>query len=97
MKIWDASASDGNNGNFQIFPVTQSDNGDVVMILDAMQFKAKNSQGGFLWWSWKSTEINIQRAANKFVLNNDVYSKVREQIIDKLADKAETFVADIEI
>lgn len=97
MKIWDANSSNGNNGNFQIMPVDKLDNGDVVMVLTGMEFKAQTSHGSFLWWSWSSTSIDIQRAANKFVLNEDVYSVVRKAIIEKLGDRAVQLVADIPI
>lgn len=97
MKIWDAHASNGSNGNFQIMPVDKLANDDVVMALTGMQFNASTSHGSFLWWSWSSTSINIQRAASKFVLNEDVYAQVRQAIVDKLGDKATQFVADIDI
>ena len=97
MTIWNANASNANNGNFQIFPVGKLPNDDVVMILDGMQFNATTSHGQFLWWSWSSTSIHIQRAAAKFVLNEDVYSQVRQAIIDKLGDRASQLVADIPI
>jgi len=97
MMIWDAKASSGNSGNFQIMPVDKLPNDDVVMVLTGMQFNASTSHGRFLWWSWSSTSIKIQRAANRFVLNEDVYAAVRQAIIDKLGDKAQQFVADIPI
>lgn len=97
MRIWNLNASNGSNGNFQVFPVSQDPNGDAVMMLDGMQFNARESHGRFLWWEWSSKRIKIMRAANKFVLDNDVYSQVRQQIIDKLGNKAKTFVADIPI
>ena len=96
LKIWDANASSGNNGNFQIFPVANV-NDTPVMLMCGMQFNAKTSHDRFLWFTWFSTNINVQRAANKFELNNNVYSRVRQQIIDKLGDRASTFVADLDI
>jgi hypothetical protein len=97
MTIWSANSNSGNNGNFQIFPVDKLPNDDVVMVLDGMQFTATTSHGRFLWWTWSSTSIEIQRAATKFVLNEEVYSRVRQAIIDKLGDRAVQFVADIPI
>ena len=97
MRVWNANSNSGNNGNFQNFPVDALPNGDVVMALDAMQFNASTSSGRFLWMTWSSTSIKIQRAASKFVLNEDVYAKVRQSIVDKLGDRAIQFVADIEI
>lgn len=95
MTIWDAKASNGSNGTFQIMPVDKLQNDDVVMVLTGMQFNASTSHSRFLWWSWSSTSIKIQRAANRFVLNEDVYSQVRQAIIDKLGDRAQLLVADI--
>ena len=97
MLIWDAKSNSGNSGNFQIFPVDALPNGDVVMILDGMQFNASHHESRFLWWTWQSDSIQIQRAANKFVLNEDVYGQVRNLIIDKLGDGAKQVVADIDI
>lgn len=97
MTIWDASASNGNKGTFQIMPVDKLPNDDVVMVLTGMQFNAETSHSRFLWWSWNSTSIKIQRAANRFVLNEDVYAQVRQAIIDKLGEKAQQLVADIPI
>ncbi len=97
MLIWDSKSNSGNNGNFQIFPVDQLPNNDVVMLIDAMQFNADSSHYRFLWWSWESNSITIMRSAQKFVLNEDVYGKVRQAVIDKLGDRAEQMVADIPI
>ncbi|AHD02164.1 hypothetical protein [Leisingera methylohalidivorans] len=97
MTIWDANGSNGNNGNFQIMPVDKLPNDDVVMVLTGMQFNASTSHGRFLWWTWSSTSIKIQRGANRFVLNEDVYAQVRQAVIDKLGDRASQLVADIPI
>lgn len=97
MLVWNANSNKGNNGNFQIFPVDALPNGDVVMVLDGMQFDAKTSHARFLWWTWQSSSIKIQRAAHKFVLNESVYSEVRQPIIDKLGDRAKQLVAGIDI
>jgi hypothetical protein len=97
MTVWDAHASSGNNGNFQIMPVDKLANGDVVMVLTGMQFNASTSHGRFLWWEWSSTSIKIQRAASKFVLNWDVYSQASADVIQKLGKRAQQLVADIDI
>lgn len=97
MLIWNSQSSNANNGNFQIFPVDALPNGDVVMMLTGMQFKASHSEGRFLWWSWEADSIKIQRAASKFVLDEDVYSQVRNAIIDKVGDRAGQLIDSIDI
>jgi len=96
INIWNANASGGNAGNFQIMPCA-SVNGTVVMVMAAMQFVANTSHGNFLWWSWSSTDIKITRAAQKIELNADIYGKIRETVKTKLGDKATTFVDDLDI
>lgn len=95
MRIWEAGAESQGNGTFQIMPCSMAGNGNVIMILTGMQFKATHHEGRFLWWSWSSDNIKIQSAVAKAELNNDVYSIVRNDIIKKLGDRATTFVADL--
>jgi hypothetical protein len=92
ITIWNANASDGAAGNFQILPCAQTPNGNVVMVMDAMQFNARVSHGQFLWWTWSSTEIDIDRAAFRLELNTDVYSKIRSDVSTKLGDRAKSFI-----
>lgn len=97
LTIWDSNASDASKGNFQIYPVSQTPENSVVMIMTGMQFDATTTHGRFLFWSWSSTSIKIRTAASRFELNRDVYDQVRAAIIKKLGDKAEIFVADLPI
>jgi hypothetical protein len=83
-------------GTFQIFPVSES-NGQLVMALSAMEFHADKHVTKFLWWSWSKTSVRLRQSAQKAVLNEDVYGKVRQQVIDKLGDRAAQFIKDIEI
>jgi hypothetical protein len=83
-------------GTFQIFPVSEAD-GQLVMALSAMQFNSEKHVTKFLWWSWSTTSVRLRQSAQKAVLNEDVYSKVRQQVIDKLGDRAAQFIKDIEI
>lgn len=97
MTIWDASAASKDKGNFQIFPVDALGNGDIVMILSGMQFDVSSVHSRFLWWTWQSQTIRLQRAVTKCVLNEQIYAKVRQAVIDKLGNSANDFVAGLEI
>ena len=94
--LFDSQSFPETSGNFQILPVSE-DRGDIVMALSAMQFTANKHVTNFLWWKWTTTEVNIFQSAQKAVLNNIIYSKVRQEVINKLGDKAKTFIKDIEI
>jgi hypothetical protein len=95
MTVWDSKSSDGKKGNFQILPCVREDNGDVAMILTGMKFTAHHSESRFLWFSWSSDSIEIEQAAARFVLNEDVYKTVREAILERLGERATKYVAEI--
>jgi predicted acylesterase/phospholipase RssA len=95
MTVWDSKSSDGKKGNFQILPCTREDNGDVAMILTGMKFTAHHSETRFLWFSWSSDKIDIEQAAARFVLNEDVYKEVREAILERLGERATKYVAEL--
>jgi hypothetical protein len=83
MKIWSANSSNGNNGNFQIIsfmPVS----GTVVATTSGLIFQSTMSQGQFLSWS---TNFTIRRVSVKAELNEEIYGKCRQLIIEKLHDK----------
>jgi hypothetical protein len=94
--MFDRESFPQNLGCFQIFPCAE-DGGDVVMALAAMQFTAEEHRDRFLWWEWSSTKVKLFRSARKYVLNEAVYSQVREAVIEKLGDMARQLIRDIEI
>ena len=91
MKIWSKNSSNGNNGNFQIISFMPV-NGTVVATTISLIFQSTMSQEQFLSWS---TNFTIQRASVKVELNEDIYGKIRQQIIDKLGDAPKTNVANV--
>lgn len=95
IAVWDSNSNDGTNGTFQIFPVDKLPNGDVVMVLTGLQFTATKVTSRFLWFEWSKTSVTIQQAAGKFVLNEDVYKYVRQEIINRLGSLAKDLVLNI--
>jgi hypothetical protein len=98
ITIWDANASSGTAGNFQIVRCRKVDENALIMLMGAMQFTARTSRGGFLWWTWSSSEIEIKAAAQILALDVTIYGKFfRNRVRDKLGDRAQTFIADLPI
>ncbi|HNQ07235.1 MAG: hypothetical protein U0Q21_04475 [Dermatophilaceae bacterium] len=95
IAVWDSNSNNGSNGTFQIFPVDQLPNGDVVMVLAGLQFTANKVTSRFLWFEWSKTSVKIEQAAGKFVLNDDVYKTVRKEIVERLGDLAKDLVLNI--
>ena len=96
LTLFDQQSFPETKGTFQIFPVGEDD-GQLVMAMSAMQFNSQEHVTRFLWWSWSSTTVKLQQSAQKAVLNEDLYRQVRQQVIDKLGDRAKQFIKDIEI
>jgi len=96
LTLFDQESFPETIGTFQLFPVSM-DRGDVVMALAAMQFRSDTHVNRFLWFTWKSTSVKLFQSAQKGVLNEDIYSRIRQDIIDKLGNNAETFIKTLEI
>jgi len=98
ITIWDANASHGTAGNFQILRCVKASENALFMLMGATQFTARTSRGGFLWWTWSSSEIEIKTAAQILVLDVNIYGKFfRDPVRNKLGDRAQTFIADLPI
>ncbi|MDK2123372.1 hypothetical protein [Parachitinimonas caeni] len=96
LHLFDSQSFPDNIGTFQIMPVGEDD-GQVVMALAAMDFKSTKHVTRFLWFSWTSSSVKLVQSAQKCVLNEHIYGRVRQQVIDKLAGRASEYIKDIEI
>ena len=83
-------------GCFQIAAATSS-NGVVVMKMGAFYFSTQEDVKNVLWWRFKSNNTRFYTGSQVINLDNDVYSRVRDLVINKLGDRAEAFVRNIEI
>lgn len=92
LTLFERQASKDNAGNFQIYPCTKAENGDVSIAMGAFYFDSKDTQGGFLFFHWKKSDVHIFKGSQKMVLNVDVYSQVRSRISAKLGQNANDFV-----
>ncbi|ALO39996.1 hypothetical protein UZ73_18040 [Alcaligenes faecalis] len=97
MKLFDHSSTKEDRGKFQILPAGQDQHGTVSMVLTAINARTDIQSGSFLFWKWSKSTAWLYRAANLIVLNESVYSKVRQAVIDKLGDNAVNFVLDLDI
>lgn len=97
VTLFDGHGSSGDGGNFQVGPVSEDTSGNVELGLGAFYFKASEHHTRFLFWSWSTRSVNVYQGTQRVVLSEDIYSQVRQQIVEKLGDKAQKFVADIDI
>jgi hypothetical protein len=96
LTLFDQQSFPESLGTFQIMPCGEDD-GQLVMALAAMKFTSEKHVTRFLWWQWTSVTSSLFQSSQKAVLNEDVYSQVRQEVIKKLGDNAKKFIADLEI
>lgn len=97
VELFDHGGSSGESGNFQLGTCSLDPNGNVQMTLGAFYFQANEHQGRFLFFTWSTNNINIYLGTQNVLLNEQIYAMVREAVIIKLGDKAQTFIADLPI
>ena len=97
ITLFDSSGSSGESGNFQLGTCSMDPTGNVQMTLGAFYFQADEHKKRFLFFSWSTKEINIYLGTQNVLLNEAIYATVRQAVIEKLGDAAQTYVANIEI
>lgn len=96
LVLWDDNSTKLDKGNFQISSCNESD-GVLVMKIGAFHFKTDKRVTGVLWFTFSSSSTSMYKGGQVMTLDLDVYSKVRETIIEKLGSRAQDFVGNLDI
>ena len=91
----DNSASE-QHGLFQILPCTVM-NGQVSLASIAAYFKASQVSDDYLFSNYNSQDITLHKATQVITLDEEVYGKVRQEIIDKLGPNAYQYVKNLPV
>ena len=97
ITLFESQSSKGKMGNFQIGACDQSPSGDVSFALGAYYYSTHKSSHHVLFVKWGHSDVNFYQSSTKVVLNSSIYEQVRDKIIKKLGDKANTNIDSIEI
>lgn len=89
--LFDSCSTSGEHGNFQILPCIIH-GGQVCLPLLCYHFKANRHVNNCFFFNWSSEKISLFYAAQKCVLNEKAYSKVRKAVADKVAEKIGDYV-----
>lgn len=96
LSLWKSHTDNDANGTFQIACCSES-GGCAAMALSAFYMTSKDKIRQILWCDYSSSDTQLQNANTQVVLNNSVYSHVRSAVAQKLAGRAASFVADLDI
>ena len=72
--LFDTHGSQSSYGNFQVYPCSQSPNGDVSLTLGTFYFKGTQKDTNFLFFHWSSSSTKLYKGLQKAVLNTEVYA-----------------------
>jgi hypothetical protein len=93
MTIWNEHALDGNRGLLLVGPA-QLVRDSPTLSLTLTGFEFQKNIGGFLKWN---LDYLVAASWTCLDLNEDVYSQVRQAIIDKLGDRPKYLLANVPI
>jgi hypothetical protein len=96
LVLFETSSHSLQQGNFQIL-LAVDDGGVVALKMGCFHFSSSDQCTRVLWFSFSSASASFYKGAQAISLNEDVYSRVRDDIIVKLGDRAVRFVKEVEI
>jgi hypothetical protein len=96
LTIFKESSHSAQNGNFQVSNCSNV-GGVLKMSLGAFYFTSKQVDTQILFFGWSTSDTTIYQSGQSIVLDRDVYSQVRQSVVQKLGDHAKTFVDDLDI
>lgn len=89
LQIFRRNSVEQNHGTFQVGSVGESANGIVQMKTSPFHFQTNESVTDVLWFSFNSGSTNVEASRTTFVLNGQVYSRVRDTVINRLGSNAQ--------
>lgn len=97
LRLFSTTSHSAEYANFMLGIATQEANGDVTFKVGVFKMNSNQNNVRFLWYSYSTSETNLFKSSQTVLLNEDVYAQNRDTIIVKLGDKAEQYIADLEI
>lgn len=97
LTIFRRNSVQQNAGNFQVDSVGESANHIVSMKLCAFHFKTDETITDVLWWRFKSSSTTLNATRTTLVLNDQVYDRLRQPILDKLGNRGLDYIAGLDI
>jgi hypothetical protein len=94
--LFERRSHSDHQGNFQICAAAES-GGLAVMKFAGFKFDSEQRATRVLFFRFSSAKASFFKGAQTVVLNNEVYSYVRNSVIQKLGANAQQYVKDIEI
>ena len=95
--IFERNARNQSDGNFQFNSVGASQDGTLSMKFNAYTFDTTTNVTNVLWFSFSGNSTKLRVAQSTFVLNEQVFSRIRDAIVTKLGNRAIDFIGGLEL
>jgi hypothetical protein len=95
--IFERNAKSQSAGNFQVDSVGTSADGTLSMKLGAYAFDTNTTVTNVLWFSFSGNSTSLKTTKSTFVLNEEVYARIRDAVVDKLGNRALDYIGGLEL
>ena len=95
--IFERNAKNQSDGNFQFNSVGSSADGTLSMKFNAYTFDTTTNVTNVLWFSFSGNSTKLRVAQSTFVLNEQVFSRIRDAIVTKLGNRAIDYIGGLEL
>lgn len=96
VTLFDRESTNLTKGNFQV-AVSTVVSDVVVLQLGAFYFETNHQVTRVLFFEFESGSTSFYKGAQTVNLNEEIYSRIRQKIVDKLGDRAEQYIDDLPI
>jgi hypothetical protein len=95
--IFERNANKQSDGNFQINSVGTSADGTLSMKFNAYAFDTNTEVTNVLWFSFSGNSTALKVSQSTFVLNEQVFERIRDPILNKLGNRAVDYIGGLEL
>jgi hypothetical protein len=95
--IFERNAKSQGTGNFQVDSVGASADGTLSLKLGAYAFETTTTVTNVLWFSFSGNSTSLKTTKSTFVLNETVYARIRDAVVDKLGNRALDYIGGLEL
>ncbi len=97
LRVFEKSGSSEQVASFKMLPCVQTAQGDVVMMLNFMNFVKTARTKKVLFFTFNRDQVRITRSADRVQLNARQYANLRQSVSQKLGRIGEAFIEGLEI
>jgi len=95
--IFERNAKSQSDGNFQVNSVGASANGTLSMKFNAYAFDTDTQVTNILWFQFSGNSTKLKVSQSTFVLNEQVYARIRDAVVTKLGNRAMDYIGGLEL